>query len=235
MNILFALVLAVGLRVTQSPQQENSASVLPQPLFDSHEVLQIWLSFDRETVADDIGRDVGDNQYEGQEEHPAILAYLSETGDTVELQVTVETRALFRDPDNCDFPPLRLDFDKPDFDDAPRQNSIFENQNKLKLVAHCQDEREEYEQFALQEYLVYRTYNLLCDMSFRERLEHITYVDTVDRKDPLTKYGCFIEDNDLVAARFGGEILDMEVATSSRPRIQHHDAPLADPVHDAQH
>lgn len=171
----------------------------------------MWLAYDRETVADDIGRHLGDNEYEGQEEHPATLSYLSAEGDTVELPVTVETRGHFRrDPDNCNFPPLRLDFDKSEFDDAPRQNSIFANQNRLKLVAHCQNRRDEYEQFALQEYLVYRTYNLFTDMSFRVRLAHITYVDTEGRRDDLTKYGFFIEDNDLVAARFGGEILHME-------------------------
>jgi hypothetical protein len=35
-------------------------------------------------------------------------------------------------------------------------------------------------------------------------------MDTAGREDPMTKYGFFIEDNDLVAARFGGEIFEME-------------------------
>jgi len=211
MNPLHVLALASGVATLQPPQVADSTSILPQPLFESHEVLQMWLSFDRETVADDIGRELGDNEYEGQQEHPASLAYLSSEGDTIEIQVAVETRGHFRrDPHNCNFPPLRVDFNLSGVDDEPRQNSIFANQNRLKLVAHCQNGRDEYEQFALQEYLIYRTYNLLTDMSFRVRLAHITYIDTAERRDPLTKYGFFIEDHDLLAARTGGELLDME-------------------------
>lgn len=55
---------------------------------------------------------------------------------------------------------------------------IFANQNRLKLVAHRHNGGDEYEHFAPQEHLVYRTYNLLTDMRFRVRLAHITYVDT---------------------------------------------------------
>jgi hypothetical protein len=66
MTILSAFAIAVGLTAAQVPQAADPNAVLPQPLFESHEVLQMWLAFDRETVADDIGRDLGDNEYEGQ-------------------------------------------------------------------------------------------------------------------------------------------------------------------------
>ena len=122
MTIIPAVALALSVATMQIPQQADSSAIIPQPLFDSHEVLRMWLSYDRETVSDDIGRHLGDNEYEGQQEHSATVAYLSAEGDTVEVPVTVETRGHFRrDPDNCNFPPLRLDFDKAEFDDAPRQ------------------------------------------------------------------------------------------------------------------
>ena len=211
MNFLAITALAVGVVAAPPQQGPEPTAPPPQPVFESNEVLRIWLSTDLRTVTRDIGRDLGDNEYEGQEEHPATLSYLSTDGDTVVVPITVETRGHFRrDPDNCNFPPLRLDFRKPEFDDDLRDNSIFVNQNKLKLVAHCQDGRSEYEQFALQEYLVYRTYNLLTDKSFRVRLAHITYIDTEGRRDPLTKYGFFLEDNHLMAQRIGSVIMDME-------------------------
>ena len=211
MNLLTILAIAWGVTAVAPQQASDSADPPPQPLFDSHEVLRMWLSTDLETVVRDIGRDLGDNQYEGQQEHPATVSYLSTDGDTVAIPVTVETRGHFRrDRDNCNFPPLRVDFRKSDFDDETRQTSIFANQNRLKLVLHCQDGRAEYEQYTLQEYLMYRTYNLLSDKSFRVRLAQITYVDTEGRRDSLTKYGFFLEDNDLMAQRVGSAILDTE-------------------------
>ena len=33
-------------------------------------------------------------------------------------------------------------------------------------MTHCQTGRSQYEQYVLQEYLIYRVYNLLSDMSF---------------------------------------------------------------------
>jgi hypothetical protein len=211
MMFLTTLVItaaAFGLPPQQPPEPNQPIS---QPLFETHDILRMWLATDLHTVVGDIGRHVGDNEYEGQQEHPATLSYLSPEGDTITVPATVETRGHFRrDRDICDFPPLRLDFDKPDFDAAIRQRSIFANQNRLKLVVHCQDRRPEYEQYALQEYLLYRTYNLLSDKSFRVRLAQITYVDTEARRDSLTRYGFFIEDEDLMARRLGTEILATE-------------------------
>ncbi|MEJ2237859.1 MAG: hypothetical protein P8X82_06140 [Gemmatimonadales bacterium] len=56
-----------------------------------------------------------------------------------------------------------------------------------------------------------RTYNLLTDMSFRVRLARINYVDTDEDRDPITKYAFFIEDDELMAARNGWDLLQVPV------------------------
>jgi hypothetical protein len=59
----------------------------------------------------------------------------------------------------------------------------------------------------LQEYLIYRAYNLLTDMSFRVRLASMTYIDTDGDRETLTRYGFLIEDEDMLAERNGWEVL----------------------------
>lgn len=217
-------LIAATITLASLPPQGSDAAP-PPPLFDSHELLEIRLTADLETLIRDIGKELGDNEYEGQEEHPALLQFKRADGSWTELQVTAETRGGFRrSRDNCDFPPLRLDFRKDAFPKGQLNGTPFEHQNKLKLVTHCQDKRDEYEQFTLQEYLVYRTYNLIEDKSFRVRLARITYLDSAGKRDSLTKFAFFLEDEDLLAARFGGEIfeqaglhpLDMEYRTMTK-------------------
>ena len=188
----------------------NIIQETPPGVFDSHETLQITIAVDLQTLIRDIGENEGDYQFSGQSEHDAVLTYVDPAGPTVSLRVTAETRGHFRrDRSNCDFPPLRLDFRKDAFEDAPRENSIFAGQNKLKMVTHCQTGRDDYEQLLIQEYLVYRAYNLLSDKSFRVRLARVTYLDTV-RADSITRYAFFLEDEGKLGERIGGEIFETQ-------------------------
>ena len=57
---------------------------------------------------------------------------------------------------------------------------------------------------------MYRTYNLLSDMGLRARLFRITYVDTTGERDSLTKYAFLLEDEDMMAARNGGALMEMQ-------------------------
>jgi hypothetical protein len=59
----------------------------------------------------------------------------------------------------------------------------------------------------LQEYLIYRSYNLLTDMSFRVRLARITYTDTDGDRDTLTRYAFLIEDEETLAKRNHWQVL----------------------------
>ena len=73
---------------------------------------------------------------------------------------------------------------------------------------HCQDKRANYEQNVLLEYLIYRSFNLLTDHSFQARLAHVTYLDQAGKRDTLTRYAFFIEDDDRMAARLGDKVLN---------------------------
>jgi len=94
------------------------------------------------------------------------------------------------------------------------RGTVFDGQNKLKLVTHCHD-WDTFEQNVLEEYLAYRIYNQLTDVSFRVHLVEITYLDTGGKGDSLTRMGFLIEDEDAMAARVGGMVLDVPGARAT--------------------
>ena len=174
------------------------------PLFDSHDVLELTLEGPLESVFKD--------RSQKSTEYPAVISYVDAAGEAVRVDLDLRTRGRRRlDPRICRFPPLRFDFPK-----SKVMQTIFAGQDKVKLVTHCRDDRDEYEQYVLQEYLVYRVFNILSDLSFRVRLVRITYVDLEESRDPLTKFAFLIEHKDRMAERNGWEVLQI---------------PVIDPVH----
>ena len=170
-----------------------------ETLFDAEEPLELTLEADLKPILKDTG---DERPY-----RPARLWYLDQQGDTVSFAIGVKTRGHYRRVYlDCNVPPLRLNFKKKQV-----KNTVFAGQDKLKLVTHCRDKATAYQQFTLQEYLIYKAYNLITDVSFRVRLVRLAYVDTEDRRKPVTKYGFLIEDEDRLAERFGGRILETGV------------------------
>ena len=110
--------------------------------------------------------------------------------------VRVAPRGLTRRKhETCDFPPLRVTFDK-----KPSAPSVFAGQKSLKLVTHCKS-ASRFQRHTLLEYAAYRLYNVLSPASFRARL---AYIDYRDNERPLvSRIGFFIEDVDDVAKRNG--------------------------------
>ncbi len=128
--------------------------------------------------------------------YAAQLSYPVAQGEPLMLPVKLKVRGHFRRQWNvCSFPPLYLDLPK------RRSNAtVFANQNKLKLVTHC-----EIEEYVVREYLVYRLYNLLTDYSFRARLCKVTYVDSSGKLKPETRWAALLEDEDDMRKRNGGK------------------------------
>jgi hypothetical protein len=198
---LLAVLVVAAVRAQESGSSERGgrpAADAEVPLFSSHQTLRFTLEADWGTIFKDRSQE---SQY-----HPAKLYIDALDGSPVVLEIKVRTRGNFRlQPRICGFPPLRLNFPK-----KGTENTVFAGQDRLKLATHCQDRREQYEQITLQEYLIYRTFNLLTDKSFRVRLARITYQDAAGKRDSLTRYGFLIEDENAMAARLGGSILHLE-------------------------
>ncbi len=158
------------------------------PLFQSYEPLKITLRTDIDWLRDERNDSV---EVEG------TATFIDLDGSEVVKPVDVRTRGLFRmDKKNCNFPPLRLDFPR-----SQMEGTVFEGQNRLKLVTPCHDGRDSYQTYVYDEYLAYRVLNVLSPYSNRVRLVEITYEDIEDDYDTRTKIGFLIEDDDRMAER----------------------------------
>lgn len=195
---------AVGLRAQADPAADSlRRAAETAPLFASHDVLDLRIEAPLTTILDDRRQD--------SEYHPGTLAYVDESGDSMVLDIRAKTRGHFRLQRRiCNFPNLRLDFRS-----QQTEHTVFAGLNRVAIVTHCQDTRSEYEQFALEEYLIYRTLNVLTDHSVRVRLAHATYIDTEGERDSITKYMFFLEPFEMVAARHGWTVLEVPAAFPS--------------------
>ena len=178
-------------------------------LLSSHDLLEFTIEFDWRTVTRDI------DTLEAQE-HPAVLVYTDEAGVERRFDIKVRTRGHFRrNRRNCNFPPLWLNFPK-----AQMTGTVFQNQNRIKLYSHCQNGRDYYEQYVIQEYLANRLLNTVTDMSLRVRLARVTYVDTEGNEDTLTKFAFLSEHKSELEDRTNME--EMEVMGMSGREIDPH-------------
>ena len=147
-----------------------------------------------------------DRQVETQY-RPGYILYKGDSGD-VRVPVRVRTRGIWRKK-NCEIPPLLVNFTK----DSTKK-TLFARNDRLRLTLHCRD-NDDYEQYVLQEYNIYRVQRLLTPYSYDVRLARITYIDS-DKKDTITtRWGFFQEQDDVFAERMGAQLVTTQGAGPS--------------------
>lgn len=178
---------------TPEEYAERAEAAENAPLFQDHDPLVMTLRTDIKWLRDTRNDSV---EVEG------TLTFIDTDGSEVTKPVDTRARGNFRrDRSNCNFPPLRLDFPRSQMD-----GTVFEGQNRLKLVTPCNDGSDNYQNYVFDEYLVYRIFNEITPQGFRVRLVEITYEDVNGEYDTRTKYGFLIEDEDRMAERQRGTL-----------------------------
>ena len=132
---------------------------------------------------------------------PAALIWKSPDGQEITYEVEIKSRGNMR-LNTCYYPPIRLKLHDKYFSDGQ-----FSGARKLKVVVACKG-GVSYEQLVLKEYLAYRIYNLLSDLSFQVQLIKLTVKDTEEKVKDRTSLAFVIEDEDDMAQRIGGKIFD---------------------------
>lgn len=183
--ILFFLYSFVGLNA-----QDNNLT----PLFSSEAPLDIKLRFS----VKDVKAIKSDTVYTA-----SVLHF--KTGDKWDsIKVDIRVRGNFRRA-NCYFPPLRVKIKK---DDA--KGTVFAGNKSLKLVLPCKSAKEG--NLIYREYVCYQMYEPITKYTFNTRLVNIDFTDLSNKKmSHISVPGFFIEDDDIVAKRHNGEVVERKV------------------------
>ena len=190
------IIISLALLPIASYSSYNN-NVAEDTLFSSSRSLELILQIDMQKI---LGNKSDDPKYS-----PALLIHKIDDEKVKIFNVKIRPRGNTRRTNICEFPPLKINFEK-----KSTNNTIFEGQDKVKIVTHC-NESEEYQNFAMLEYLSYKTYNILTNFSYRVRIVNVVYQDIMHNYPDIRKSGFIIEDDDLLARRIGGKISDKRI------------------------
>lgn len=170
------------------------------PLFAEDDMLQVTITAPLTTIM---------RERPIEEYVAGTFSYLEKDGSAMEFEIGLRTRGRFRRRvETCDFAPLRINFRK-----SQTADTLFDKQDKLKLVTHCETRSPRYQQSVISEYLAYRVFNLLTDISFHTRLLQVTYIDTDRDNRQTTSYAIFIEHQDHMARRIDTPTVTIRMIT----------------------
>ncbi|MDX2286578.1 MAG: hypothetical protein NW241_20595 [Bacteroidia bacterium] len=184
--IRFHLMLAGMLLCSIASAQEKQP---PLPLFSHDSVLHLRIEADWKTL-------LRTKNLSSPDELPAVLVHRAGT-DTMRAPIQIRVRGNYRRT-HCPMPPLRMRFDT-----AVPYSPLFAGLEKVKLVLPCEPDKPVFQQYLVEEYLLYRMFRILTDSSFRVRLLSIDYVDPSGRMKPFSHLGFCIEPEDALARRLG--------------------------------
>ena len=188
---------------TAEKRLERQRASMERALFASEEPLPFTLIADFKAVN-------RDRNPESTKVFPATLVVAGRNGGEDRITVNIRTRGHSRRMSTtCTFAPIRIEFPE-----KKAAGTVFEGHKSLKLGTHCRD-ADSYEQYVYREYLVYKIFNRITARSFRARLASATYVDASTNKPFSSRAGLFIEDDDDVARRLGGETTALQGMTFS--------------------
>lgn len=134
-----------------------------------------------------------------QDKHRAIFSYSNKNGDIQKWNIKVEQRGRFRRMKCENLPPIKLNFKKRDLAEA----GLIEFDD-MKLVTHCVNDPKMAKDLLVKEYLAYKIYNQITNLSYRVQFLKINYKDSKTGTIE-TQYGFLIEDGAQLRDRIEAE------------------------------
>ena len=180
MSVTWHLVAAMLQAMSSSCPMETDSR-----LFECDEQLGIEIEVPLKTLKREASR---------RPELDATLRWVDSRGALREFDVQLTTRGHSR-LETCSFPPLSLLLEK-----KTMKGTVFAEQKKLKIVLPCK-QGSRYRDFLLQEYGIYKAYEIVATPAFRVRLLSITFRDADKPDKTEQKVAFFIESIKEVAAR----------------------------------
>lgn len=193
-SVAAMLLISTSALAQEPPADTARKPHNPSPLFAESKPLEI-------TLTAPFGQ-LRRNRRGAAPYRAATLTYTGDSGQ-VSTPVRVRTRGIWR-RQNCEIPPLMLNPDS-------AKTTVFARLSKVRLTLHCRNS-DQYEQYVLQEFQLYRVQRLLSPLSFDVRLARVTYVDSEKRDTVAQRYAFLQEDDDEFAARVGARLVTIKGA-----------------------
>ncbi len=156
----------------------------PTKFFEDSSIIQATITTNIKNLFN--GKNKKDTRY------PARFAITLNDGSVIDEPISLESRGHFR-KDYCYIPPLKVHFKSAK---SPALSSL----GSLKLVSQCSVSSYN-RSFLLEEFLIYKIYNLITNLSFRVRLLDLNIVDEAGKKKPIHEYAFLLEDDKDLAKR----------------------------------
>lgn len=189
----------IGAQVPQGDTAKAPKPYNPPPIFAEAPAIEF-------TLVAPFGKLKRDRAVE-TEYRPATIFYTA-NGSEVRIPVRLRTRGIWRKK-NCEIPPLMMNFTK----DSTKQTA-FARLDRARHTLHCRN-NDDFEQYVLQEYNLYRVHRLLNPLSYDVRLARVTYVDS-EKKDTLaTRWAFLSETDDAFVERQGVKLVTTQGAGPS--------------------
>ena len=170
------------------------ASESPDPLFATSAPLSIVLEGPFEEIDKRRDKEAG--------YPPGVLRYLNDSGREVALDVSYSPRGNYRlDKSTCKYAQLWLNLKK-----KQAKGTLFDHQNKLKLVVQCRG-GDRYKELLAREYQAYLLLNVLTPNSFRVRWVTVSYRD-LEGNELREHSGMLVEHRKRLAKRQDLEALN---------------------------
>lgn len=142
------------------------------------------------------------NNRRSDDSYKAQITFKDEAGKKQVWDLKVKVRGAFRRIHCSQMPPLKLNFKKSDLKAAGLAD--FDD---MKLVPYCMGSEDIAKDALLREYLTYKLFNEITDVSFRVQLLNITYKDS-ETGEKVRQWAFIIEDTAELRDRIGAEKVD---------------------------
>ena len=182
------IILFIAVFISMLFSIDGQAIAKENPLFQEKEPMELTLVADLVAIQEDKSE-------EPEYTAATLIEYLPDNKIwlfDIKVKARGNTRRL---TEMCDFPPLKFNFKK-----GQVKNTDFEGQDKLKFVSQCRQE-EAFRNYVMEEYLLYQTYSLITEESYKTRLVSITIKDIKLRVPTIKMTGFLIEDDESLARR----------------------------------
>jgi hypothetical protein len=197
-----ALLLSATVASGQEVQPQGNTDrkpYNPPPAFSGESIIEF-------TLHAPFSRLRRDRQVE-TEYRDAFITYNDFTSGPTRVPVRVRTRGIWRKA-NCHIPPLMFNFTK-----DSTKGTLFGRLDRVRFSFVCRD-ADEYEQYVLQEYQLYRAQTLLTPFAFAVRLARVTFVDSEKNDTVMTRHAFLQEIDEDFAERQNLRLVEQQGATA---------------------